>query len=104
MSPLKATPPVGNRPDAGNLEDFIGGAASAPRQPKTPGAVPWKAPGVAGAATQVNTRLPGRVALKLKLLCALTDLQRQDLIAESLEPLLDAKLRELGYSDEDLKP
>lgn len=51
---------------------------------------------------QVNVRLPEPLALKLKHVSNMTDAQKQDLVAEALGPLLDKKLRELGYGKEDL--
>jgi predicted DNA-binding protein len=51
---------------------------------------------------QVNVRLPEPLALKLKHVSHMTDRQRQDLVAEALEPLLNAKLLELGYNEGDL--
>jgi len=51
---------------------------------------------------QVNVRLPEPLALKLKHVSHMTDQQKQDLVAEALAPLLDAKLLEIGYTEEDL--
>jgi hypothetical protein len=66
-------------------------------------AVPWKAAHVRqDLLVQVNVRLPEPIAMKLKHVSHMTDQQKQELVAEALEPLLDAKLRELGYSDEEL--
>ena len=93
------------------VASIISGATASPvpaptvSQPR-PGprvALPWKAPHVRqDLMVQVNVRLPEPLALKLRHVSHMADRQRQDLVAEALAPLLDAKLRELGYSDEDL--
>ena len=64
---------------------------------------PWKAAKVRDdLMVQVNVRLPEPLALKLKHVSHMTDRQRQDLVAEALEPLLNTKLLEIGYTKEDL--
>jgi hypothetical protein len=113
---LKATPP---KPAADNQDEriaaIISGATAAspvagPTQSAAPQpaarqvvAVPWKAPHVRqDLMVQVNVRLPEPLALKLKHVSHMTDQQKQDLVAEALAPLLDAKLLEIGYTEEDL--
>ena len=111
---LKATPPKPVE-SAASADDkvaaFIGGATAAspapspaPQSaPRNPVSAPWKAERVRGdMLVQVNVRLPEPLALKLKHVSHMTDRQRQDLVAEALEPLLNAKLLELGYGKEDL--
>jgi hypothetical protein len=109
---LKATPPKPAVPPADDkVAAFIGGATAAspapspaPQSaPRNPVSAPWKAERVRGdMLVQVNVRLPEPLALKLKHVSHMTDRQRQDLVAEALEPLLNAKLLELGYGKEDL--
>ena len=114
---LKATPP---KPVADDHDEriaaIISGATAAssvpsapPPTPASPPAVrqviaaPWKAPHVRQDLTvQVNVRLPEPLALKLKHVSHMTDRQKQELVAEALGPLLDAKLLEIGYTEEDL--
>jgi hypothetical protein len=111
---LKATTP---KPPADNRDEQIaaiisGATASSPVHPPSPALqptarqvapVPWKAPHVRqDLMVQVNVRLPEPLALKLKHVSHMTDQQKQDLVAEALAPLLDARLRELGYDDNDL--
>jgi hypothetical protein len=110
---LKASPP---KPTADNQDEriaaIISGATAAspvPPSPPTPKpaqrvvAAPWKAEKVReDFLVQVNVRLPEPLALKLKHVSHMTDRQKQDLVAEALEPLLNAKLLEIGYSKEDL--
>jgi len=112
---LKASPP---KPPADDRDEriaaFVTGATAAPVPPLEPApeptpparqtvAAPWKAPHVRrDLMVQVNVRLPEPLALKLKLVSNMTDAQKQDLVAEALGPLLDKKLRELGYGKEDL--
>jgi hypothetical protein len=112
---LKASPPkppIDDRDE--RIAAFVTGATAAPvpspepapeppppaRQPVS---APWKAPHVRrDLMVQVNVRLPEPLALKLKTVSNMTDAQKQDLVAEALGPLLDRKLRELGYGKEDL--
>jgi hypothetical protein len=110
---LKATPP---KPTTENRDEqiaaIIGGATASPAPspspqpqpaPRNPISAPWKAEKVRGdVLVQVNVRLPEPLALKLKHVSHMTDRQRQDLVAEALEPLLNAKLLELGYNKDDL--
>jgi hypothetical protein len=109
---LKATPP---KPTADDRDEriaaIIGGATAAspapspaPQPPpRSPVSAPWKAKKVRGdMLVQVNVRLPEPLALKLKHVSHMTDRQRQDLVAEALEPLLNAKLLEIGFTEEDL--
>jgi hypothetical protein len=112
---LKASPPkssADNRDE--QIAAIISGATASspvpapsppPQQPAARPAItaPWKAPHVRQDLTvQVNVRLPEPLALKLKHVSHMTDRQRQDLVAEALEPLLNAKLLEIGYTEEDL--
>jgi hypothetical protein len=109
---LKPTPPKSateNRDE--QIAAIIGGATAAspsPSQqpqpaPRNPVSAPWKAEKVRDdMLVQVNVRLPEPLALKLKHVSHMTDRQRQDLVAEALEPLLNAKLLELGYNEGDL--
>ena len=111
---LKATPPKSAVPPApadDKVAAFIGGATAASPAPspalqpapRNPASAPWKAERVRGdMLVQVNVRLPEPLALKLKHVSHMTDRQRQDLVAEALEPLLNAKLLELGYNNDDL--
>jgi hypothetical protein len=110
---LKATPP---KPVADDQDEriaaVISGATAASPVPSAPPpqsavrpvvSAPWKAPHVRqDLMVQVNVRLPEPLALKLKHVSNMTDQQKQDLVAEALGPLLDKKLRELGYGKEDL--
>jgi hypothetical protein len=111
---LKASPP---KPPTDNRDDQIaaiisGATAASPVHPPSPtpqpavrqvAPVPWKAPHVRqDLMVQVNVRLPEPLALKLKHVSHMTDQQKQDLVAEALAPLLDAKLLEIGYTDDDL--
>jgi hypothetical protein len=109
---LKATPPKpveSSAPSDDKVAAFIGGATAAPHAPApqpvarrsiTP---PWKAAHVRHELlVQLNARIPEPLALKLKHLSAMTDEQKQDLVAEALAPYLDARLRELGYEEDDL--
>jgi hypothetical protein len=108
---LKATPPkpVVNDHDE-RIAAIISGATAASPVPSAPPpavrqvvSAPWKAPHVRqDLLVQVNVRLPEPLALKLKHVSNMTDQQKQDLVAEALGPLLDKKLRELGYGKEDL--
>jgi hypothetical protein len=113
---LKATPP---KPTTDTRDEQIaaiisGATATSPAPTPSPSsapqpaarpvvAAPWKAPHVRrDLMVQVNVRLPEPLALKLKHVSHMTDHQKQELVAEALEPLLDAKLLEIGYSKEDL--
>jgi hypothetical protein len=109
---LKAKPP---QPPADDHDQrvaaIISGATAAPARTATPPAVrptsrvvvPWKAAHVRqDLLVQVNVRLPEALALKLRHVAHMANRQKQDLVAEALAPLLDEKLRELGYSDDDL--
>jgi hypothetical protein len=113
---LKASPP---KPSADNREEQIaaiisGATAASPIPAPSPPAAPqptarpvvtapWKAAKVRDdLMVQVNVRLPEPLALKLKHVSHMTDRQRQDLVAEALEPLLNTKLLEIGYTKEDL--
>jgi hypothetical protein len=111
---LKATPP---KPAADNQDERIaaiisGATAASPASPPSPAppppvrpavSAPWKASKVRqDLMVQVNVRLPEPLALKLKHVSHMTDQQKQDLVAEALAPLLDAKLLEIGYTEEDL--
>jgi hypothetical protein len=113
---LKAKPPKPLADDHDQrVAAIISGATAAPGPVPVPAApqpavraasrvtVPWKAAHVRpDLLVQVNVRLPEPIALKLRHVSHMTDRQKQELVAEALAPLLDAKLRELGYSDEDL--
>ena len=113
---LKATPP---KPTTDTRDEQIaaiisGATATSPAPTPSPSsapqpaarpvvAAPWKASKVRDdLMVQVNVRLPEPLALKLKHVSHMTDQQRQDLVAEALEPLLNAKLLEIGYTKEDL--
>ena len=111
---LKATPP---KPVADDQDEriaaIISGATAASPVPSPPPAqqpavrqvvaAPWKAPHVRrDLMVQVNVRLPEPLALKLKHVSNMTDQQKQDLVAEALAPLLDAKLLEIGFTKDDL--
>lgn len=115
---LKATPP--KAPDDDREERIAaiisGATAASPAPTPTPAqspvpepasrsavAVPWKGAKVRDdLLVQVNVRLPEPLALKLAHVCHMTDKLKQELVAEALGPLLDKRLRELGYSKEDL--
>jgi hypothetical protein len=111
---LKASPPKPPTDDRDErIAAFVTGATApltspepAPEPPppaRQAVSAPWKAPHVRrDLMVQVNVRLPEPLALKLKTVSNLTDAQKQDLVAEALGPLLDRKLRELGYGKEDL--
>jgi hypothetical protein len=111
---LKATPPKpveSSAPADDKVAAFIGAAtaatpAPAPQQQTTPKKAitpPWSAAHVRPELlVQLNARIPEPLALKLKHVSAMTDEQKQDLVAKALEPYLDARLRELGYEDADL--
>ena len=111
---LKAKPPKPRVDDHDErVATIISGATASPvptpsaSQPVVRSAsrvtMPWKAAHVRpDLLVQVNVRLPEPIALKLRHVSHMTDRQKQELVAEALAPLLDAKLRELGYSDEDL--
>ena len=110
---LKATTP---KPRDDNQDERIaavisGATAASPVPPPSPApqptrqvvAAPWKADRVRqDLLVQVNVRLPEPLALKLKHVSHMTDRQKQDLVAEALEPLLNAKLLEIGYDEGDL--
>jgi hypothetical protein len=111
---LKASPPKAaiDNQDERNAAIISGATATSPAPAPSPApqpaarpvvTAPWKAPHVRQDLTvQVNVRLPEALALKLKHVSHMTDRQRQDLVAEALEPLLNAKLLEIGYTKEDL--
>jgi hypothetical protein len=111
---LKATPPKPSTPDNQDerIAAIISGATAASPVPPSPASsppirpavsAPWKASKVRqDLMVQVNVRLPEPLALKLKHVSHMTDQQKQDLVAEALAPLLDAKLLEIGYTEEDL--
>lgn len=119
---LKATPPKATDDDREErIAAIISGATAAspaPTPPPTPTpaqspapepasrsavAVPWKGAKVRDdLLVQVNVRLPEPLALKLAHVAHMTDKLKQELVAEALGPLLDKRLRELGYSKEDL--
>jgi hypothetical protein len=110
---LKASPP---KPTADNQDERIaaiisGATAASPVPSPSPApqparqvvAAPWKAGKVReDLLVQVNVRLPEPLALKLKHVSHMTDRQKQELVAQALEPLLNAMLLEIGYSEEDL--
>ena len=111
---LKASPPKPADDDRDErIAAIIGGATAASPAPspapqpqpapRAPVSAPWRAEKVReDVLVQVNVRLPEPLALKLKHVSHMTDRQRQDLVAEALEPLLNAKLLELGYNKNDL--
>lgn len=113
---LKATPP---KPPADDRDERIAAiisgataASPAPAPEPTPApepahrpavAVPWKGAKVReDRLVQVNVRLPEPLALKLAHVAHMTDKLKQELVAEALGPLLDKRLKELGYGKEDL--
>lgn len=115
---LKATPPKAPDDDRDErIAAIISGATAAspaptptPTQPpvlepapRAAVVVPWKGAKVRDdLLVQVNVRLPEPLALKLAHVAHMTDKLKQELVAEALGPLLDKRLRELGYSKEDL--
>jgi hypothetical protein len=65
--------------------------------------MPWRDPKVRpDAMKQTNLRLSEPLAEKLDWLRKLSKRQKQDIVAEALAPYLNTKLREQGYSDDDL--
>jgi len=107
---LKANPPKPTAVDQDErIAAIISGATAASPAPspqpalRNPVSAPWKAEKVRGdVMVQVNVRLPEPLALKLRHVSHMTGRQRQDLVAEALEPLLNARLLELGFTKDDL--
>lgn len=107
---LKAAPP---KPVADDQDEriaaIISGATAASPAPTPQSAArssvsaPWKGEKIRDdMMVQVNVRLPEPLALKLKHVSHMTNRQRQDLVAEALEPLLNAELLKIGFTKEDL--